>query len=242
MRAIGLLSLILVPSLAAGAATVPDGRDIIQAMHDRYVESWPHSAAWEADLSIVGAPNQTRRYALLAPGRMRVDVDAGFADVTVLFRGDSVYQWINGQARGGRPFPNEGLLLAHGVYTQPVATTIAKLESWGFDLNATWETEWQGRRTWVVGADEGDTTSNQFWVDQELLYLVRVIHPDHDQGSIVSDTRLAEHVSTGGGWVATKLTTYANGQLAVDQVVRDFRPGAELPDEIMDPELLRPAG
>lgn len=238
MRVYALLPALLL--IAALPTSVPDGRAVVNAMHARHADSWPVTATWDADLTIVGAPSQTRRHLLRAPDRLRVDVDAGFADVTVLFRRDSVYQWINGRARGGRPFPQEGLLLSHGVYTQPPATTIAKLESWGFDLDLTHEAEWDGRPALVVGAKEGDDTSSQFWVDRETLLLVRLIHPDRDQASIVSDTRFDGYERVGGAWVATRMTTLANGASSVDQVIRNFKPGVDLGVEAFDPDAFQP--
>jgi hypothetical protein len=154
----------------------------------------------------------------------------------LLFRSDSMYE-----LRGGKVVRSEAqvhplMVLGFDIYHQPVAETVRKLEALKFDLAKVHETSWEGRPTWVVGAEPGDTTSPQFWIDQERLYFVRSLEPAPNKPEVTLDTRFGRYRPMGGGWLEMEVVFRANGKVRVTEEYAD----PEI-DVTLDPALFEPS-
>lgn len=127
--------------------------------------------------------------ALEMPGRLRIDFDPMTDGNGFLFRADTVYSIQKGAVAQFAPQDHSLLLLGFDVNFLPPAASMKKLEGLGFDLTTFREAEWQGRPVYVVGADEGDETSAQFWIDKDNLYFVHEIQPLGPGGKVSQEVR-----------------------------------------------------
>jgi hypothetical protein len=129
------------------------------------------------------------------------------------------------------------MILGFDVYGQPVERTVSVLREEGFDLSKMREDTWQGRRVYVVGADAGDSTSKQFWVDAERLLFVRMMEPaGGDKGTL--EVRFDDYHPYGGGWVATTVTAMNGGKLVQSEKYTDVKVNVPIPDNRFDPNTL----
>ncbi|MDA1081706.1 MAG: hypothetical protein O2973_08510 [Gemmatimonadetes bacterium] len=87
-----------------------------------------------------------------------------------------------------------GVALIMGVYLQPVSETVRQVGLFGFDVSKATKSTYEGRPVTIVGADSpADSTSEQFWIEDERQVLVRV------RGAARGTGRADVHV---GGYVA----------------------------------------
>jgi hypothetical protein len=115
---------------------------------------------------------------------------------------------------------------------------VSALREEGFDLSKMHEGTWQGRRVFIVGAAEGDTTSKQFWVDADRLVFVRMVGPVAQGRPGVEDVRFDQYQPAGNGWLATLVTDTRAGKLVQKEQYSDIRVNVPVADSRLDPAKL----
>lgn len=125
-------------------------------------------------------------------------------------------------------------LLAYDVFAQSIDTTIMWLDSARVRFALARRDELDGRRVWVVGAIEGDTTSSQFWVDAERWRVLRVIQRDSRFPNDIVDVRFTEFVERLGVPVPMRNVVYRNGTLVQTHFISDLAVNPSLPFRAFD--------
>ena len=220
----------------------PDGGELVRLMHDRYVAKWYTTLTFTqattrrtpADTMV----HETWYEAMKLPGRLRIDVGTPDGDPIILFNRDSIFVRRGGKRLPARAGRNPLLLLGFDVYTQPIERSVSALREEGFDLARMHEDSWQGRKVFVVGAAQGDTTSKQFWVDSERLVFVRMLGPSAPGRQGVEDVRFDRYQPAGGGWLATLVTDTRDGKLVQREEYSDVRVNIPVADSRLDPARL----
>jgi len=169
------------------------GADVIRLMQQRGAKGWFGSVTFVQRTIQADGTVATWYEALRIPGQLRIDIAPVSSGNVMLFRSDSIYRYIGGELKLSRPLVHPLLLLGFDVYGQPAERTTAALEKLGYDLSKVHAAEWQGRKVWVVGAAQGDTTSKQFWVDQE------------------------RYVALGKGWIETEVLFLEDGKVTLTE-------------------------
>ena len=77
---------------------------------------------------------------------------------------------------------------------------------------------------YVLGAEGGDETSHQFWIDQERLVFVRQLRGEQE-------TQFNNYERLGGGWVAPEVVFLTAGKRTLLEQYRDIRTDHELNDD-----------
>jgi hypothetical protein len=196
-----------------GPITTP--RELLEAMHARYADTWYRSATFVQDNTeyhpdgTVG--HSVWREWLAAPGRLRIEFqpDSGSG---MLFAADSQFVLTKDSITMSRPFIHPLLVLGFDVYAQPVERTWAALTQRRFDLSVLSEATWQGRPVWVVSAKAGDLHTRQFWVDKERLVFVRLLGPAGQDTTKTAETRFNKYVPLAGGWISPEVEFLVDGQ------------------------------
>jgi hypothetical protein len=224
------------------AQTPPDGAELIRLMHDRYVGKWYHTLTF-TQATVRRTPADTMVHetwyeSMKLPGKLRIDVGSPDGNPIILFAHDSTFV-KRGSARvtsqAGR---NPLLVLGFDVYAQPTERTVSVLREEGFDLSRMHAGTWQGRKVFIVGAEPGDTTSRQFWIDEERLVFVRMIGPLAPGRPGTEDVRFDKYQPAGGGWLSTYVTAARNGKLIQSESYSDIRVNVPIPDSRFDPSQL----
>jgi hypothetical protein len=155
----------------------------------------------------------------------------------MLFRNDSIYRYANGELNLSRPLMHPLLILGFDVYGQPPEKTIAALSGLGYDLDKVHAGSWQGRPVWIVGATAGDSTSRQFWVDQERLVFVRSLGPHPQKPGVTTEVQFNKYVALGKGWIETEVLFLEGGAITLREEYRDLKadPTPPLADAIFAP-------
>jgi hypothetical protein len=222
-----------------GASKAPprDGLALLTQMRDAYAGKWFRTVTF-TQLTTQYRPNgvtdtTTWYEALLSPTRLRID----FGDIKngngVIYTADSLYVVREGKvvrtAAQGNPF----LPFVAGVYAQPIDSTLKQLAPYKFDLTRLRTDTWENRPVYVVGGSaRADTTSPQFWVDQERLVAVRMIVAFNPATPAdVGDVWLMDYRPVSGGWLAVKVDIKHGGQVIQKEEYSDWRGNVDLPRE-----------
>jgi hypothetical protein len=238
---------VLVPLLLLALAAAPKtGADLVRQMHARYAGKWYRTITFVQTTSFPDRPAETWYEAGTIPGKLRIDVAPIDSMRAILFLGDSMIVFKGGKRVAGRQDRNLLMTLGFDVYGQAPDTTLAQLEAAGVDLKKIREDRWNGTKVWVVGADRGDTTSTQFWIDQERLLFVHLIEArknpkDPQAPASLLDVTFEKYQPLGQGWVAPEVVVKFDGKEVQREVYRDIRADVPLQPDLYDTETYRKA-
>jgi len=237
---------VLLPLVLLAASPAPrDGGDLVRQMHARYAGKWYHTLTFTQTTSFPGEPAQTWYEAGTIPGKLRIDLAPLDSMTAILFIGDSTIVFKGGARAGARQDRNLLMTLGFDVYAQPPETTAAQLAASGIDLGKLREDRWNGAKAWVVGAERGDTTTSQFWIEQDRLLFVRLIEarPAKQPGAPASvlDVTFENYQRLARAWVAPRVVIKLNGKEVQREEYRDVRADRPLPPELYDTRTYHPA-
>lgn len=239
--ALALLALSHSPAVSIAQAVSP-GRAALEKMNAAYRGKWYKTLTFVQKTTTFpdsAAPRvqtwwESLRY---TPERgVQLRIDRG--DLTIgsgsLQTADSTWIVRNGALAQVRPDGNEFLPLIEGVYVQPLNRTEREVSAIGVDLSKAVKRTWEGRPTTVVGsASLTDTTSSQFWVDDERQVVVRMIVSQRTGGAL--DVILGGYERLAGGWLATKVDIYIGGKLRQREEYSEWKADIALTDALFDP-------
>ncbi len=231
-----LAAALLLAAVLPGPRT-DDGEALLRHINAAHKSTWFTTLTFVQRSSWPAQPDkaiETWYESMDRPGRLRLDMErSGTIYQSLIFRNDSVYAIVGGQARPGQPLVHALLVLLHDIHVGDIDAATAKLRQTGFDLTKTHSATWEGQPVTVVGAEAGDSTSNQFWVDTDRLVVVRVIQAG--QGGQRQDTHVGGYTDTGHGLVESDIRFHANGQFAMHEEYGQLKVGMALPASIFDP-------
>ena len=230
-------AIVALTGIVATAPIQDPGLDALRLIRD-HNRNWPRTITFVQHTHFPDGHVETWYESMAAPGRLRIDRTPLDQQRAVIFRADSQYTVAGGAVQGAVPLVHVLLVLAYDARVDPVERTAARLREVGFDLSRGYETEWEGRPVLVVGAEQGDTTSNQFWVDRERGVTVRVIHAPAGRPA---DFRLGGFVRVADGWMETRVEFIRGGRLLLREEYEDIHPNVRLDPAVFVPGHAAPA-
>lgn len=223
---------VMLASLLLHAAPT-NGEELVRAMHDKYAGKWYTTMSFEQKTIQANGSFETWYEFMRVPGILRIDITPLDSGRAIVFRNDTLYNINGGAIRSSRAFVHPLMVLGFDVYGDSIAKTIRRLKALNIDLAKFSTNTWQGRPVYVVGAVKGDTTSTQFWVDQERLLFVRMLQTGAN--GAWSETQFNKYVPAGSGWVSAEVVFNTNGQLRTREEYSDIRTGEKFDDAFFDP-------
>jgi hypothetical protein len=204
-------------------------------MRDRYAGKWYRTLTFVQKTTLPDGKVETWYEALELPGKLRIDIAPLDSGRTLLFRNDSLYVFEQRKLKASQPFVHPLMVLGFDVYQLPASETVEKLRKLNFDLSKLHQTTWQGRPAYVVGAEAGDTTSPQFWIDAERLYFVRSFEPSKKDPSVINETRFDKYIPLSGGWLEMEVLFLTKGKQHVKEEYTDPRANVKFEPALFDP-------
>jgi hypothetical protein len=173
----------------------------------------------------------SRAYASL-PGRLRVDLLPTSTRAGYVRNRQRLSVFNRGRRVSTSNRVDLATLLAYDVFAQSIDTTIMWLDAANIRYGLLRRDYWFGRPVWVVGAERGDHTSPQFWVDAERWRVVRVIQ--RDQRNRVADARFTEYTQLLDVPVPTRIVIYVDGDLVQEQRMANLAVNPVVPARAFD--------
>jgi hypothetical protein len=233
---------LLVPLMLLGAHGAPrSGEELVRQMHARYAGKWYHNLTFVQTTTFPDRPAETWYEAGTIPGKLRIDIAPLDSMNAFMYLGDSAIVFQGGKRVSASRDRNLLMTLGFDVYGQAPETTIAQLQAQSVDLNKVRGDTWKGTKVWVVGADKGDTTSNQFWIEQQRLLFVRLIEAHQSRKNPsgppnLLDITFENYRPLAKGWVAPRCVIKVNGKEVQREEYRDIRANVKLQPDLYDPE------
>lgn len=239
-----LLSLMSSAPVIAPEPAVPNsGEALIRAMYDKYKGKWYKTLTFVQTTSDMKKNTKETWYeAARIPGILRIDISPVDSGKTILFRGDSIYQFDGGAVKYSGAFVHPLMVLGFDVYMDPPEKTLDRLKGLGFDLSMIREDTWLGRPVYVVGAAKGDTATKQFWIDKDRLLFVRMLETSKNGAHPLVETQFNKYIPVGGAWCSVEVKFIVNGALQTMEEYADVKGDPALPDELFDPSKYGPPG
>jgi hypothetical protein len=218
-----------------------DGLAVLARMHARYSDSWYRTLTFR-QRTVQRRPDGTEQvstwYEAQSGDRLRIDMGNPTEGNGALYTADSLYVVRGGKVVRAVADGNPFLPLISGVYLQPLDVTVRQLAPYKINLNSAYVRDWEGQRTFVIGATSpADSTSPQIWVDAGRLIVTRFIMPLFPSPERRSqDVRLENNVEVGGGWLATKIRMLDKGVPVQTEEYSDWRTDVALPASFFQAE------
>jgi hypothetical protein len=224
------------------AAGITSAQSLLEAMHARYAGQWYRNLTFVQTshyYDASGAPSRIEEWyeAGAIPGRLRIDIGDRSGGNGQLFRNDSAYVFQGGELRRAVQTRNPLMVLGFDVYAQDPARSLRVLAEEGFDTSRFHRATRGESRYFVVGAAPGDTTSRQFWIEEDRLLFWRLIQPAPEaaRDQRPSEIRFQKYVQHGGGWVAEEVDFLRGGRRYFFETYADVRVNVELDPALFDP-------
>jgi hypothetical protein len=221
-------------------ASLSSARDLIREMHDRYSGKWYTTLRFEQANTFYTSSGREEKSRwvqnLSVPGKLRIDFQPLSQKSGLLILNNRVTTFDNGRRLETRRSIQPILTLTADVYAIPPAVTIRRLDSLKIDLEKFRTDRLDHKRVYVVGADDGDETSNQIWVDAERLLLLRLIQTETRAGrTVTTDTRVGGYKEIEGYPVATEFTSLRDGKPYFKEEYENIRVNEPIPAMFFDP-------
>lgn len=212
---------------------------LVREMHDRYAGKWYKTLTFQQTNTFYtsGGKEQVSRWMqrLSVPGRLRIDFLPLSTKSGLLIQNNRVITFDNGRRIDSRRAIQPVLTLTGDVYAIPPTTTLRRLDSLGVDLDKFHDEKWEGKRVYVMGAEAGDVSSSQIWVDAERLLLVRFIQRDkRADRTVTTDTRVGGYRQVDGYSVAFEFTSYRDGKVFFKEQYENLKVNDPIPAEAFD--------
>jgi hypothetical protein len=239
-------ALVLVAFLA-GTAAPKSGEDLVRQMHAKYAGRWYRNLTFVQTTTFPDKPAETWYEAGTIPGKLRIDIAPLDSMNAFMFVGDSSFAFKGGQRVAAQEDRNLLMTLGFDVYGQAPDVTIAQLKAQKVDLSRIREETWQGAKVWVVGAAKGDTTSNQFWIEQDRLLFVRLIESrksikNPDAPPRLLDVAFEGYQPLAKGWIETEVVIKVDGKEVQRERYADIKADVQLQPDLYDTKTYRKPG
>jgi hypothetical protein len=241
------LTAALALAVLTGLAAPKSGEELIRQMHARYAGRWYRTVTFVQTTTFPGKPAETWYEAGTIPGKLRIDIAPLDSMNAFMFVGDSSYVFKGGRRVAAQEDRNLLMTLGFDVYGQAPEVTIAQLEAQHVDLSRIREDTWRGAKVWVVGAAKGDTTSTQFWIEQDRLLFLRLIEShksvkNSDAPPKLLDVTFEGYQPLGKGWIETTVVIKVDGAEVQREQYADIKADVTLPPDLYDTGTYRKPG
>jgi len=221
------------------AQSIHTGEDLLRAMHDRYASSWYKTVTF-VQKSTTFKPDgtssaETWYEAASVPGKLRIDIGPPSDGKGYLFVDGMLTVLKENKVVATQKDLNILLVLGFDVYRQEPEATIQVVKGEGYDLSKVHEDTWEGKRAYVVGADQGDSKSKQFWVSKDNLLFLRVIEPSRGDAAKLNDIRFIHYEPLAGAWIAAGVEVYSEGKKVFSEDYSDIQANVKLDPGTFDP-------
>ena len=235
-----ILLLLTLTVTLADAQDIRTGDALLRAMHDRYQSSWYQTVTF-TQKSTTYKPDgtssaETWYEAASIPGKLRIDIGPPADGKGYVLVDGEVSIIKDNKVTGTRHSVNMLLVLGFDVNRQDPAKTIEVVKGEGYDLSKLHEDTWEGKPAYVVGADQGDLKSKQFWVAKDTLLFVRVIEPAQGEPGKLDDIRFTNYRPLAGAWIAAGVEVWSEGKKVFSEDYTDIQANVKLAPGVFDPQ------
>jgi hypothetical protein len=217
-----------------------DSRQLFAQMYEQYSGLWFKTLRFTQRNTLYSSTGKeiksTWEEHISAPGRLRIDFLPLSDKSGILINNDRVVTFTGGKKTSQSRSINPLLLLTVDAYVVPPEVTLRRLDSLGVKRHTFRISEWDGKPVYVIGAEEGDTTAAQLWIDAERLLLVRWIQREPRGKRVIhADTRVSKYKDVAGVPIPFEILVLHDGKPYFKEEYEDVEANVPLSEQLFDP-------
>lgn len=172
--------------------------------------------------------------AIQYPTSFRIDFGPKEDGKAVIYRNDSVYVIQDHKILRREQEYQDFLLVEGGMYQyKSYKKVLERLKEFGYDISKFHVNTYQGYDVYVFGADKGDLTSKQMWIDKDYLFIHRKF-TKLKNGKLL-EVQYDDFKKVEGRWIETKVLIFIDGKLFQEEYYTDIDMSANLPKGVFEP-------
>jgi hypothetical protein len=222
--------------VAQQSLTYHSGRDIINAMHEKYSGKWYSHFTFSQNMEFFRNDTIIKKdvwhEAASLPGNLLIKFETKDSGNGMIFSNHKVTSFRNGKASDPAPMIHDLLLVGLDVYFLNPEYTCKLLDSLGYDLNIIRKDTFAGREVYVVGAQKDDHKSRQFWIDAERFYMHKIIYK---QGTKINEVIFTDYYPVKKAWFSPTIIFISNGKLNLIERYYDVKFPRKMDESLFDP-------
>ncbi|MEJ7610567.1 MAG: hypothetical protein WKF88_05245 [Ferruginibacter sp.] len=233
------LLLLLLPCFAL-TAFLPQknitGEQILKKMYSRYSGNWYKNFTFTQTTENYrnDSPVKTATWyeAIVFPDYFRIsfgDIKDGNAMLQIK---DSVFNFRKGKMFRKSLKGQDHTFLLGGMYFIPFDSVKVRMEKEGYDISKAYESEWKGKKVYVLGANSAVEKTNQLWIEKDRLILVRFLKYE---GANKEEAIFGDHKKFGKARSETSCSFFVNDKLIQTEKYNDCRVNTNVDMRLFDP-------
>jgi hypothetical protein len=129
-----------------------------------------------------------------------------------IYRNDSAIYYENGVLTSAEKATHDAIILSMDIYNMKYDEIMKRWGDLIYDISKFHETVYNGKSYYVIGANEGDTVSNQIWFEAERLLIFKT-RKRREQG--FREMRLLNYMRLpdNQGWIEQEVEFIENGKV-----------------------------
>jgi hypothetical protein len=212
-----------------------NGEEVLAKMYKQYAGKWMKTFNFTQTTQVYrndSLINTATWYEhVVYPDKFRIDFGDKANGNAAIFTTDSVYHFREGKLV--RTTANEDNLtfMLGGMYFYPFDTVKAMYKRYGYDISKSYETTLNHQPVYVIGANNADEKTNQLWIDQQKLVVVKFIsyaNGEKEEGVF------KDHKQFGNSWSEMACDFYVNEKLIQKETYYDGKANADIDARIFD--------
>lgn len=203
---------------------------LVNAISERYNGKWFKQIRFMQTTNFYDADTiyKSERWAeeYVYPGQLIIKVNGETDSKSgYLYRNDSVYYLRNNEIMYAHQITHDLVILSMDIYNMEPDDAMLRFSQLDYDLSKFDTRTYNGRKVYVVGAENGDTLSNQVWFDAEHLYFVKMIK-NSEEG--YHEVVFNDYINVNGSaWIEQEIIFKLNGKVYMIEKYFDI----SIPDE-----------
>ncbi len=214
-----IVGLMLIAFFSACSNKIDSTEKLMDAIADRYNGKWfkqikfSQTTTFYKNDTIAKTERWIEEY--IYPAQLLIKVNHENSADGQLYRNDSVYIFENNKIKYQAKATHDILILSMDIYNMSKDEIMKRLEDLEYDLSKFHETTYNGRKIYVIGADKGDSTSNQLWYDAENLLFIKMTK-NTENG--LQEVIFSDYISVDGqGWIEQEIVFLIDGEVYIKE-------------------------
>ncbi len=147
-----------------------------------------------------------------------------------LYRNDSIYVFKDNEIKYQAKATHDLVILSMDIYNMTKDEIMTRLSGLEYDLSKFHEATYNNRKIYVIGAEKGDSTSNQLWYDAENLYFIKMTKNTKNG---LQEVFFSDYINIEGqGWIEQEIVFKINGKTYLKEKYYNIQIPTETKKEI----------
>ena len=145
------------------------------------------------------------------PTNLMIYMTPGDTSNRYICRNDSIIIYENNQLISAKKVTHDAVILSMDIYNMKFPDIMKRWKDLPYNTDKFHEIINEGKTVYVIGADKGDTLSNQVWFDAEHLFFIKLIKQTEKgikENSFIDYIQLEDK-----GWIEQEVVFKLNGKV-----------------------------